>query len=163
MRATNQDLARRPRSFVHAAVTAAAALGRRLRRPRRRTSPPSWLVGAPQACRRSEVCRTASALTTTSSPPLLLAPQARWRQHAVLALPGPRRLDCSLIRTYNYKDSRRAGTACVCVTGTACHSLAPLGAHTAHTACTSLPPGAPTTGSAQTSRWIASCRARSSP
>ena len=39
-------LARRPRSFVHAAVTAAAALGRRLRRPRRRTSPPSWLVGA---------------------------------------------------------------------------------------------------------------------
>jgi len=67
------------------------------------------------------------------------------------------------IRTYNYKDSRRAGTACVCVTGTACHSLAPLGAHTAHTACTSLPPGAPTTGSAQTSRWIASCLARSSP
>ena len=84
---SNEDLARRPRSFVHAAVTAAAALGRRLRRPRRRTSPPSWLVGAPQACRRSEVCRTASALTTTSSPPLLLAPQARWRQHAVLALP----------------------------------------------------------------------------
>ena len=27
------------------------------------------------------------ALSTTSSPPLLLAPQARWRQHAVLALP----------------------------------------------------------------------------
>ena len=98
MRATNQDLARRPRSFVRAAVTAAAALGRRLRRPRRRTSPPSWLVGAPQACRRSEVCRTASALTTTSSPPLLLAPQARWRQHAVLALPGPCRLDCSFAR-----------------------------------------------------------------
>ena len=32
--------------FVHAAVTAAAALGRRLCRLRRRTSPPSWLVGA---------------------------------------------------------------------------------------------------------------------
>ena len=34
------------RSFVRAAVTAAAALGRSFRRPRRRTSPPSWLVGA---------------------------------------------------------------------------------------------------------------------
>ena len=73
--------------FVHATSAAAAAIGRRIRRPRRRTSPPSWLVGALQACCRSEVCRTASALTTTSSPPLLLAPQARWRQHAVLALP----------------------------------------------------------------------------
>ena len=43
---SNEDLARRPRSFVHAAVAAAAALGHRLRRLRRRTSPPSWLVGA---------------------------------------------------------------------------------------------------------------------
>ena len=87
MRATNQDLARRLRSFVHAAVTAAAALGRRLRRPRRRTSPPSWLVGAPQACCRSEVCRTASALNHLLTPSPSCAPQARWRQHAVLALP----------------------------------------------------------------------------
>ena len=32
-----------------------------------------------------------------------------------------------------------------------------------HTPCASLPPGAPTTGLARTSRWTASCRARSSP
>ena len=32
------------------------------------------------------------------TPPLNLAPQARWRQHAVLALPGFRRLDGSFAR-----------------------------------------------------------------
>ena len=41
-----RTLPRRPRSFVHAAVAAAAALGHRLRRLRRRSSRPSWLVGA---------------------------------------------------------------------------------------------------------------------
>ena len=81
--------------------------------------PPPWWF-APQACLRSEVCHTACALTTTSSPPLLLAPQVRWRRHAVLALLGPRRLDCSFARQQ--------------VRGAASHTLAGVLTRCAHTA-----------------------------
>jgi len=46
-------------------------------------------AGSWARCRLVAGLRSAApqALSTTSSPPLLLAPQARWRQHAVLALP----------------------------------------------------------------------------
>ena len=75
------------------------------------------------------------------------------------------------IRTYNYKDSRRARTACTactactaaCVTHRVPYARTAGRAHGTHTPCASLPPGAPTTGLARTSRWTASCRARSSP